>query len=174
MVMTSGCQPSDAVELLKSHLKFIPPVVPTMAVLNNFCKMLDANAYCKDLYCIVDQLLLCRVAVRLASFLFAGVYYVHFSVPPSQPSLSILQSFVDACNKEKAYTKLAAVVKKAKDCRLQLEKTFYQRALVLLRPWGQDQVAISTIYKSLRTIDTESPSVSALLYTCTCTCYTCC
>lgn len=84
--------------------------------------------------------------------------------PSLQPSLSILQSFVDACNKEKTYSKLAAVVKKAKDCRLQLEKTFYQRALVLLRQWGQDQVAISTIYKSLRTIDTESPSVSALLH----------
>lgn len=63
MVMTTGCQPSAGVAVLETHLQFIPPVVPSMAVLNNFCKMLDTNVYCKDLYRIVDQLLLCRVAV---------------------------------------------------------------------------------------------------------------
>ena len=52
------------------------------------------------------------------------------------------------------------MVKRARQCGLHLEKIFYQRALVLLRPWGNDQVAISTIYKALRTIDTESPSPS--------------
>ena len=87
------------------------------------------------------------------------------SLPPShthaytQPSLPILQSFVDSCSKEKAYSRLATVVRRAKDCGLHLEKTFYQRALVLLRPWGQDQVAISIIYKSLRTIDTETAPI---------------
>lgn len=83
MVMTTGCQPSAGVGVLETHLQFIPPVVPTMAVLNNFCKMLDTNVYCKDLYHIVDQLLLCRVAVCLAFLILAAVCYVDFSGSPS-------------------------------------------------------------------------------------------
>ena len=81
MVMTTGCQPSAGVAVLETHLQFIPPVVPSMAVLNNFCKMLDTNVYCKDLYRIVDQLLLCRVAVGF--FYLAVVYFVVFSAPSS-------------------------------------------------------------------------------------------
>ena len=81
------------------------------------------------------------------------------SIFSPQPSLPILQAFLDSCSREKAYGRLAGVVKRARGCDLRLEKLFYQRALVLLRPWGQDQAAISTIYKSLRTIDTESPSL---------------
>ena len=77
-----------------------------------------------------------------------------------QPPLSVMQSLVNVCSKEKAYYRLAGVVKRAKECGVQLEKTFYQRVLMLLRHWGQDQAAISTIYKALRTIDTETPCVS--------------
>ena len=79
---------------------------------------------------------------------------------PLQPSLTILQSFVNSCNQEKTFSRLAVTVKRARESGLCLEKMFYQRALVLLRQWGQDQSAISTIYKALRTIDTVSPGNS--------------
>lgn len=80
------------------------------------------------------------------------MFYAHFPLPP-QPSLSILQSFMNSCHRDKAYSRLSAVVKKAKESGLQLEKIFYQRALVELRQWGQDQDAITAIYKALRKID---------------------
>lgn len=92
------------------------------------------------------------------------VYYISSSslspYLPFQPSLTILQSFVNSCNQEKIYSWLAVTVKRARESGLCLEKVFYQRALVLLRQWGQDQSAISTIYKALRTIDTVSPGSS--------------
>jgi hypothetical protein len=132
-------QPAIGMEVLGNHLKFIPPVVPSMTVLSNFCKLLEQNACHKDLYSVVCTLLQCKVA----------------------PSLTILQSFVNSCNQEKTYSRLAVIVKKARESGLCLEKTFYQRALVILRQWGQDQSAISTIYKALRTIDTVSPGISA-------------
>ena len=77
-----------------------------------------------------------------------------------QPSPPILQSFLDSCRKEGSYGQLAAVVKRAREWGLRLEKIFYQRALVLLRPWGQDQAAISDIYKAIRAIDTGCSSFS--------------
>ena len=52
------------------------------------------------------------------------------------------------------------MVKKARESGVRLEKIFYQRALGLLRTWGQDQTAISNVYKALRTIDTDSPVIS--------------
>ena len=154
-MVISSCQPIVGMEILRAHLQFVPPVVPSMMVLGNFCELLLKLTQHEDLYTVVDKLLHCRVAVCFPIV----CHSVFFALLP-QPSLPILQSFVSSCNKEKTYTRLASVVKKAKVCGLHLEKTFYQRALVFLRSWGQDQSAISTIYKSLRTIDTESPGIS--------------
>ena len=61
-------QPAIGMEVLGNHLKFIPPVVPSMTVLSNFCKLLEQNACHKDLYNVVCTLLQCKVAVRTASF----------------------------------------------------------------------------------------------------------
>ena len=96
------------------------------------------------LVCEVDRALLIVFYTHFACFFFSFL---------PQPSLSILQSFMNSCHKDRAYSRLSAVVKKAKESGLQLEKIFYQRALVELRQWGQDQDAITAIYKALRKID---------------------
>lgn len=160
-MVIDSCQPPAGMGVLGTHLQFTPPVVPSMAVLGNFCELLDQNKLYKDLFWVVDTLLQCSVEVCpvLSCVLYICTTLLLCFLPP-QPSLAILQSFVNSCNKEKTYSRLAAVVKRAKEGGLRLEKTFYQRALVLLRQWGQDQMAITNIYKALRKIDTESPSVS--------------
>jgi hypothetical protein len=127
---------SAATEIVANHLHFVPPVVPSQDVLGKLCSLLHQEGQHQDLFTIVERLLQCRVA----------------------PSSPVLQSFLDSCSKEGSYGQLAAVVKRAREWGLRLEKIFYQRALVLLRPWGQDQAAISDIYKAIRAIDTGCSS----------------
>lgn len=67
-----------------------------------------------------------------------------------QPSSSILQSLLNLHKKKKAYFKISETVRLAHNHRVQLDREFYQRALVELRQWGQDQDAISFVYKALR------------------------
>ncbi len=44
-------------------------------------------------------------------------------------------------------------VKKSKECAILLDREFYQDALVQLRLWGQDQDALSIVYKALRKVE---------------------
>lgn len=51
------------------------------------------------------------------------------------------------------YSKIAMTVKKAKECGILLDQEFYQEALVQLRQWGQDQDALSAVYKAMRKLE---------------------
>ncbi len=44
-------------------------------------------------------------------------------------------------------------MKKAKECGVLLDREFYHEALVQLRVWGQDQDALSAVYKAMRKLD---------------------
>ena len=44
------------------------------------------------------------------------------------------------------------MVKKSRANGVTLDRDFYQKALVELRHWGQDQEAISAVYKALRKV----------------------
>ena len=74
----------------------------------------------------------------------------------TQPSSTILQSLLSLHSKDKAYSKLAEVVKKAQVHGVKLDKDFYQKSLVELRHWGQDQEAISAVYKALRKVQSSA------------------
>ena len=55
-------------------------------------------------------------------------------------------------SKDKCYSKLAEVVKLAKDYRVTLDKTFYQSVLEDLSQWGQDQEALSVVSDVLKEV----------------------
>ena len=75
-----------------------------------------------------------------------------------KPSPDILQSLLDLHSKEKIHSKLASIVKLARDCGILLDRGFYQKALIELRHWGQDPDAVTAVYKGLRKVDTcEQP-----------------
>ena len=60
---TNDCRPQIAVGILKSHMKFAPPVLPPMGTLGKFCEHLEKKKCYEDLYFIVNRLLQCRMAV---------------------------------------------------------------------------------------------------------------
>ena len=72
-----------------------------------------------------------------------------------KPSPAILQSLLDLHSKEKIHSKIASIVKLARDCGVLLDRGFYQKALIELRHWGQDPDAVTAVYKGLRKVDTR-------------------
>ena len=79
-----------------------------------------------------------------------------------QPSADVLQAFINLHTREKLYSPIADVVKLAHTCGVCLDQEFYQRGLVELRRWGQDQEAISVVYKALRSVELRGGEDSAM------------
>lgn len=66
-----------------------------------------------------------------------------------QPPLSIMEGLVNRCSSDKCYSKLAQVVKLARDCGVALDRRFYQSVLLSLQQWGQDQEAVAEVLCNL-------------------------
>ena len=88
---------------------------------------------------------------------YARSIYCSLSPHPlsPKPSPAILQSLLDLHSKEKIHSKIASIVKLARDCGVLLDRGFYQKALIELRHWGQDPDAVTAVYKGLRKVDTR-------------------
>lgn len=75
--------------------------------------------------------------------------FVRSSFLPLQPPLSVLEGLVSRCSSDKCYSKLAQVVKLARDCGVSLDRMFYQSVLLSLQQWGQDQEAVTEVLRNL-------------------------
>lgn len=60
-----------------------------------------------------------------------------------------MQSLLKDCCRDKCYSRLAEIVKLARDGGVVLEKTFYSRVSKELGPWGEDQEALAEVTKQL-------------------------
>jgi hypothetical protein len=56
-----------------------------------------------------------------------------------------MEGLLKLCSDEKCFTRLAEVVKLARDKTVVLDHTFYQQVLVALQQWGQDQEALAEV-----------------------------
>ena len=55
---------------------------------------------------------------------------------------------------------IAMTVKKAKENSIFLDREFYQQALIKLRLWGQDQDALSAVYRALRKVEENDGTIT--------------
>lgn len=67
----------------------------------------------------------------------------------TQPPLSVMEGLVKLCSEEKCFSRLAEVVKLARDRAVALDCSFYQQVSVSLRQWGQDQEALAELSRVL-------------------------
>lgn len=77
--------------------------------------------------------------------------------------MAILECLLEQHYKHKAYRTLTEIVQLSLDHNLLLDKLFYQNVLIELRHWGQDQESVSTVYKTLRNIDSQERTSGSLL-----------
>ena len=53
------------------------------------------------------------------------------------------------CSSDKCFSRLAQVVKLARDCGVTLDRKFYRSVLLSLQQWGQDQEAVAEVLCNL-------------------------
>ena len=75
------------------------------------------------------------------------------SPPFPQPPIECLEGLLSVHAKNSCFSAIAEVVKVASSEGVFLQQSFYKKALHVMRMWGKNQDAITSIYKALRTLE---------------------
>ena len=67
--------------------------------------------------------------------------------------MDLLCGLLTHCSEERCFSKLAEVVKLARDQSVKLDKKFYKQVLPALQQWGQDQEALSEVSRHLQLVE---------------------